>query len=164
MKPITAVAFLALSTGLLHADAPTTVTVPAAPGGPSAAKVANPTPAAPAKPPVKKEEPMGKITGAEIARTNGTFLGLEVVDGVFKLSFYNKKKKPMPVDVTRATARWPNLRLPHENHSVLNPAGNALVGQNPVVPPFAFNVFITLLQGEGDDAKAVETYMVPFHE
>lgn len=108
----------------------------------------------------KQEEP--KITGTVIARPNGTFLGLEVVGGNFKLSFYDKKKKAMAVDVTRATARWPNVRSPGDNRTVLNVSGTALVGTKPVVPPFNFNVYLTLLQGEGDAARAVETYTVPF--
>ena len=48
------------------------------------------------------------------------------------------------------------------SHPILH-SGNFLVGAKPVVPPFAFNVYLTLLQGEGDEAKAVESYVVPFH-
>lgn len=115
-----------------------------------------------AAPTVKKEEPLPKIPGTEIARPNGTFLGLEVASGNFKLTFYDKKKKPMAVDVTRATARWPNPRSPGDNRTVLNGSGTALVGAKPVLPPFNFTVYLTLLKGEGDEAKAVETYVVPF--
>ena len=127
------------------------------------------TPAAPgtaAKTPAKKDEkkePERKIPGVNIARANGTFLGLEVVGGNFKLSFYDKKKKPMAVDVTRATAKWPNPRAPGDNRTVLNGSGTALFGAKPVVPPFNFTVYITLLQGEGETAKAVESFVVPFH-
>lgn len=112
---------------------------------------------------VKKEaEP--KIPGVTINRPNGTFLGLEVVDSKFKLSFYDKKKKPMAIDVTRATARWPNTRSATVawNFTVLNASGKALIGSKPALPPYSWNVILTLLQGEGDDAKAVETYTVPF--
>lgn len=113
-------------------------------------------------PAIKKEVPLPKIPGTEIARSNGTFLGLEVVDGNFKLTFYDKKKKAMAVDVTRATARWPNPRSPGDNRTVLNGSGTALIGAKPVVPPFNFNVYLTLLKGEGDEAKAVENYVVQF--
>ncbi|MSU46186.1 MAG: hypothetical protein EXS42_03450 [Lacunisphaera sp.] len=109
-----------------------------------------------------KVEVMGVIPGTTIARPNGTFLGLEVVAGNFKLTFYDKKKKPTAMDVTRARARWPNLRSPGDNRTVLNGSGNALVGAKPVLPTFTFNVYLTLLQGENDEAKAVETYMVGF--
>lgn len=123
-----------------------------------------PTKPAPKKLEVVVEEP--KIPGTTIPRANGTFLGLEVVGGNFKLSFYDKKKKLMPIDVTRATARWPNKKAATagDNRTVLNGSGTALVGAKPVVPPLVFNVYITLLQGEGDGAKAVETYVVPFHD
>lgn len=125
--------------------------------------------AAPAKtaPGAKKEEKskeaaLPKIPGTVIARANGNFLGLEVVGGKFKLTFYDKKHKPMAMDVTRATARWPNPRAPGDNRTVLNGSGTFLVGAKPVVPPYNFNVYLTLLQGEGEDAKAVESYVVPF--
>lgn len=117
--------------------------------------------AATVKKEVKKEE-LPKIPGMEIPRPNGTFLGLEVVGGNFKLTFYDKKKKAMSVDVTRATARWPNPRSPGDNRTVLNGNGTALVGAKPVLPPFNFNVFLTLLKGEGEEAKAVENYTVAF--
>lgn len=111
--------------------------------------------------PAKKEE-LPKIPGMVITRPNGNFLGLEVAGGNFKLTFYDKKHKPMAVDVTRATARWPNSRSPGDNRTVLNGSGTALVGQKPVLPPFNFNVFLTLLKGEGEEAKAVENYTVAF--
>jgi hypothetical protein len=122
---------------------------------------AKPTPAPAPKTPVKKVE-VPKIPGFTITRGNGTFLGLEVVGGNFKLSFYNAKKKPMAPDVTRATARWPNPHGPHDFHTVLNLSGNALVGTKPALPPYTYNVFLTLLKGDGDEAKAVENYVVPF--
>ena len=118
----------------------------------------------PVKKEVKKEDAMGKITGVEITRANGTWLGLEVVGGNFVLSFYNAKKKPMAPDVSRATARWPNPRSAlGPNQTVLNASGNSLVGSKPVVPPYTFNVFLTLLNGEGDSAVAVENYTVAMH-
>ncbi len=160
MRILAALIGSVLAVGVVSAD------TPAAPG-PAPAKVpakAAPavTPAKNAKKDAKKEEPMGKISGTEIARANGTFLGLEVVNGNFKLTFYDKKKKPMNMDVTRATARWPNPRAPGDNRTVLKGSGTSLIGSKPVVPPFTFNVYLTLLQGEGEEAKAVESYVVPF--
>lgn len=152
MKSIAVAGCLLFAASVLSAQTPAKTAAPKAP----AAK------AAPAGKVEKKEAPLPKIPGTEIARANGTFLGLEVVGGNFKLSFYDKKKKPMAVDVTRATARWPNPRSPGDNRTVLNGSGTALVGQKPVIPPYTFNVFLTLLQGEGDEAKAVENYTVHF--
>ena len=121
------------------------------------------TPATKAKAPAKKEEEP-KIPGITIARANGTFLGLEVVNANFKLSFYDKKKKLVAADVSRATARWPNPRsVTGPNRAVLNPSGNALVGNKPVLPPFTFTVALALLQGDGEDAKVMESFQVSFH-
>jgi hypothetical protein len=143
-----------IAAGVMQAETkPAPKPAPAQPASDKAAPVAKKEP--------KKEEPLPKIPGMEIARANGTFLGLEVAGGNFKLTFYDKKK-PMAVDVTRATARWPNPRSPGDNRTVLNGSGTALVGAKPVLPPYNFNVYLTLLQGEGEEAKAVETYVVQF--
>jgi hypothetical protein len=126
-----------------------------------------PAPDAAAKPaptakPVEKEEP--PIPGIVIARTsgNGNQLGLTIANGTFKLSFYDKKRKVIPVDVTRAMARWnPNYKAMHEQ-TILNPIddGKALGGGKPVLPPYTFIVHLTLLKGDGDSETAVETYTV----
>lgn len=165
MKKLLTLLAALLAAGLSSAESNT----PATKTGPgtttaatSAAKATDPK--APTKN-AKKKEVEPKIPGVVINRPNGTYLGLEVVGAKFKLSFYDKKKKPMAIDVTRATARWPNTRSAAVawNFTVLNPDGKALVGAKPALPPFAWNVYLTLLQGEGDGAKAVETYTVPFH-
>ena len=172
MKSITLSVAVLFGASVMSAQAP--APAPAEPAPATAGKavsVVKPAPAKPvdpkaAKTPPKKEvkkEIVYTIPGITIARANGTWLGLEVENGVFKLSFYDKKKKPAAVDVTRASARWPNPRAPGDNRTVLNVSGTALVGQKPVIPPYTFIVFITLLQGEGDDAKAVENYSVQMH-
>jgi hypothetical protein len=166
MKPIAVAVCLLFATSLMQAQ-----TSPAAKTADPKAPAAKATPAkattgkaAPAKQEAKKEEELPKIPGTEIVRPNGTKLGLEVVDGKFKLTFYDKKHKPMVMDVTRAAARWPNTRsgTPSDYRTVLNGSGTTLVGARPVFPPYAFTVFLTLLQGEGEEAKAVENYTVPF--
>lgn len=134
---------------------------------------AKPAPAAPAvkakagdkKAAPKAEEKEGKIEGQVIARANGTFLGLTLDGGKFKLAFYDKKKKPMTVDVTRAVARWPNVHGPGDNRTVLNVGGDgkSLLGAQFVRGPYAFRLMITLLQGEGDSATTVETFTVQFN-
>ena len=100
MKPIAAAVCLLFATSLMQAQS-APATKPADPKAP-AAKTA-PAKATPgtAKPGAKKEE-LPKIPGAMITRANGTLLGLEVVGGNFKLTFYDKKHKPMAMDVTRA--------------------------------------------------------------
>jgi hypothetical protein len=138
---------------------------PAEPVKPAdAAKVAEPTaPATGTKPGIKKEEPMGKIEGTVLTRPNGLFLGLTLADGKFKLTFYDKKKKPAAVDVTRGLARWPDIHGPGDNRAVLNPDGaHSLVASQFVRPPYVFKIYLTLLKGEGDTAEVVETYVVDF--
>jgi hypothetical protein len=164
MKRIAVSVVMLFAVSLTPAQSQPAATTPGA--TPAAVKPADPKAAPAAKKDDKKKEPEYKIAGVAIPRANGTFLGLEVVGANFKLSFYDKKKKPMPVNVTRATARWPNTRSATVafNKTVLNPGGGTfLVGAKPVLPPYAWNVYITLLQGDGDEAKAVESYVVPFH-
>lgn len=158
MKKFAVLVAALLAAGLCCAE----TTTPATKTGPAAAAGTKATDAKAGKKDDKKKEEEPKIPGVTIKRPNGTFLGLEVAGGKFKLSFYDKKKKPMAVDVTRAIARWPNTRAPGDNRTVLNLSGKALIGVKPVVPPYAWNVYLTLLQGEGDDAAAVETYTVAF--
>jgi hypothetical protein len=160
MKTLVAFAVVLLAASQLSAQTPPAVVQPKAP---AVAKPVDPkAPVTPAKKADKKADVMGVIPGTTITRADGTFLGLEVVGGNFKLSFYDKKKKPVAPDVTRANARWQNSRGPGDLRTVLNPSGNALIGAKPVVPPFTFTVYLTLIQGEGDEAKAVENFVVPF--
>lgn len=150
MKTLVACLALVFATTILHAQA----AKPAAPG--KAAPAGKKTDA--------KEEEMGKIEGTTLNRANGKFLGLTLQDGKFKLTFYDEKKKPAKVDVTRATARWPNKHGPGDNRTILNPSGDGtyLMGAQFVRGPYTFKLFITLLQGEGDAAEAVENYTVDF--
>ncbi len=134
---------------------------------PTQVKPVDSKPAPTVKAPVKKDEkpkpaPAPTIPGLTIVRANGTFLGLQVVDARFKLSFYDAKKKAVAPDVSRVAARWPNPRAVGDFHDVLSPSGNAMVGFRPVTAPFSYNLHLILLQGEGDDAKVVETFVVPF--
>ena len=155
---------LALVTGAMQAQTPP-APKPADPKAPAVTATkpgAKPDAKAKEDPKKKKEEAMGVIKGTEIKRANGTYLGLEVVNNNFVLTFYNSKKKPVGMDVTRATARWPNPRAPGDNRTVLNGSGTSLVGSKPVLPPYSFNVYLTLLKGEGDASQAVESFVVPF--
>ncbi len=105
------------------------------------------------------QEEEGTIPGIAIPRASGGFLGLEIVGGNFKISFYDTKKKPVPVDVTRATARWDNKQKLGSDFTVLNPASDnmSLVGAKFVRPPYKFIVFLTLLNEAGE---GVESYPV----
>lgn len=120
--------------------------------------------AAPKEQKKKAEEEEGKIEGQVINRPNGKFLGLTLHEGKYKLTFYNEKKKPEKVDVTRATARWDNMHGPGFNRTVLNPAGDGtyLLGAQFVRGPHAFMLYLTLVKGEGETADASETYAIRF--
>ena len=149
--------------GLAETTKPAEPVKPAAPVEP--AKVAEPAkPANTTKPGVKKEEPMGKIEGTELTRPNGLYLGLALVDGKFKLTFYDKKKKPSTVDVARGLVRWANIHGPGDNRAVLNSDGaHSLIAPQFVRPPYVFKVYLTLMKGDGDKAEVVESYVVDFH-
>jgi len=134
----------------------TPATVAPAPAAPTA----KPTPApTPAKPKEKDEPP---IPGIVIQRPNGNQLGLTIEGGTFKLSFYDKKRKSIPADVTRARANWNPIYKAIPEQTMLNvlTGGKALGGGKPVRPPYAFKLHLTLLKGEGDAEQAVETYTV----
>lgn len=130
--------------------------------------------AQPAKPvapvqPADKAAVEPKIAGVTVQRSNGTYLGVSLENGSFKLSFYDAKKKPALPDVPRAAARWNPSQKVGSDRIILNPSadGKALVGNKPVRPPYVFKLYLTLLKGEesSDGAaptQAVETYTIDF--
>ena len=99
----------------------------------------------------KKEDAPGKIEGMEIPRGGG-FLGLQIVNGTFKLSFYDAKKKPVAPNVVRATFRWAVSYQKQPERTILSPGGgpNSLMSDKTVKPPYSFKLFITLFKTEGD--------------
>jgi hypothetical protein len=121
-------------------------------------------PAAPAKP-VEKEEP--KIPGIVLQRPGGAGnqLGLTISNGTFKLSFYDKKRKPIAADVTRARANWQSKVRALPDQTMLNvlDGGKALGGGKPVRPPYAFVLHLSLLSSD-DSGKEVEHYDVQVQE
>jgi hypothetical protein len=132
-----------------------------APAKPPASKVdPNKAPAqpdakpAPKKDDKKKEDEIGKIDGMEIARGTG-FMGLQIVNGTFKLSFYDAKKKPVKPDVVRAAFRWNVNYQKQPERAILTISGTALVSEKIVKPPFSFKLFMTLFKevGEGYEAS-----------
>ncbi|MBI2517137.1 MAG: hypothetical protein HYV95_09500 [Opitutae bacterium] len=179
MKTLVALLCVLAFSGSLLAQ-PQPAPLPVAPVKPAPGTPA--TPATPAtKPEVKKADPKAdpkkkkeeepKIDGIVINRSNGTFLGLKLENGTYKLTFYDAKKKPATPDVTRAAARWnPNYKLGSER-MILNSGsdGKSLVGSKTVRPPYAFKLYLTLLKGaatgEGDNGEgeqAVESFVVDF--
>ncbi len=121
-------------------------------------------PAVPAKKDDKKKkaDEMGKIDGMEIPRGTG-FLGVQILNGVFKITVYNAKKKPTAADFTRVALRWQPSNQKSPERALLLPAGaiGAFSSEKIVKPPHRFRLFITLIKGDGDDAP-VENLTLEF--
>lgn len=135
-------------------------------------------PADPSKPPVKapaapvkkddgkkkdkKEEKIGKIDGMEVARAEG-FIGVQVVNGVFRIRSYDAKKNPKAADFTKIALRWNTQYQKAPERTLLLPSGGVgeFSSEKIVKPPHSFKLFITLIKGEGDDAP-VENYQIDF--
>jgi hypothetical protein len=110
----------------------------------------------------KKEEKIGKIEGMEVARAEG-FIGVQVVNGVFKIRTYDAKKKPVAANFTKIGLRWNVQYQKAPERTVLFPSGGVgeFSSEKVVKPPYAFKLFVTLIKGEGDDAP-VENYQIDF--
>jgi hypothetical protein len=48
----------------------------------------------------------GKITGLPVHRHNGTWLGILLSAGNFRVTFYDKNKEPMAADATSVVLSW----------------------------------------------------------
>jgi len=114
---------------------------------------------APAKPAPGKASPKSKTEAAKPAdakeiilpgivtkRPNGGFVSIDVVGTNFVLRFYDKDKKQIAPDASRASARWQPKQKPRQVTSVLLPSSDGLTlkGDKVVQPPFVFRVYVTL--------------------
>ncbi len=144
--------------------APADPKVPA--GKPADVKTVKPaTTKGDASKPADKKEAEPKIPGQTIERDGGGYLGLELKDGTFKLSFYDKKKKAIPADRAMAIARW----LVKYNKSgderallSLSSDGKSLVGSKNVRAPYSFKLYLTIFKEASEGAPAVENYIIDF--
>lgn len=125
-------------------------------------------PAAPGKAPAAAEKKQGVIAGQIIQRKVGDgFLGLQVVDGNFKLTYYDKDKLPVAADHPRALLRWPVRYKVGDERVMLNQAGDGtfLTSARFIRPPYNFKLYITLLGASGDDESAsTEAYVINFRQ
>ena len=105
---------------------------------------------------------MGTITGMAIGRPGGGFLGLELVDGCFRLSFYNARRKPVAADAAYAILTWPVHYQPNEERDELTSAGDGTFLSSPklVRPPHAFRIRMGLFSPAGGDP--IESHIVDF--
>jgi hypothetical protein len=117
------------------------------------------------EPEKKKDETIGKIDGIEIKRGSG-FMGVAVVGGNFKITFYDAKKKPVPVppEIARAVLRWQVKYQPQDERVVLNPTedNKALTSPKVIKAPLVFKLFITMIASGGGDESASESYPIDF--
>ena len=116
------------------------------------------------KDPKKKEEPPAKIEGMEIARSGGGFLGLKVVNGTFKMFFYDAKKKATTPNVARAILRWDGKYKAPPERVVLTAGGpNTFISERTVKPPYKFRLSLLLLPDAPEGTEpAGENYNVDF--
>ncbi|MES2697061.1 MAG: hypothetical protein V4773_26590 [Verrucomicrobiota bacterium] len=148
--------------------APAPVTATSVPPAKATTAVAQPTPVpkTPIKVSAKKEAAMGKIEGIEISRGAKGFMGIQIVGTVFKLTFYDDKKKPIAADVDRAALRWDPKNKIGEERVVLNSdGGTSLTAPKNIRPPYNFKLFITLIKDAADGQQPVnESYSVDFRQ
>jgi hypothetical protein len=113
--------------------------------------------------PKKKEEP--KIEGIVVSRGDRGFMGVELVGGAFKITFYDKKKKPVEPDVARVALRWDAKYKVGQERLVLNPTGDGKSLSNPktIRGPHNFKLYIVLIKEptEKEDPTA-ETHVIDF--
>lgn len=124
-----------------------------------------PAKAAPNKGEPAKAEPAPVIEGIVVPRGALGFMGVQIVNNTFKISFYDAKKKPAKADVTRALLRWDPKYKKGSERVVLNVSedGKSLSSPRDIRPPYLFKLFITLLKdaAEGEDAPG-ETHVIDF--
>jgi hypothetical protein len=121
-----------------------------------------------AKAPAPKKEEPAKIAGTEVARVKGGYLGVQIVNNTFKVSFYDAKKKPVAPDVARAVLRWDPKYKVGKDRVVLNADadGVSLSSARNIRPPYNFKLFITLIREAKEtpetDEPVGETYTIDF--
>jgi len=107
------------------------------------------------------EEKEGTISGTPIQRGEN-WIGIELKDSNFVLTFYNAKKKPVAADASSAVLWWPVHYQPNPERTELVPTDSPSVfaSSYTVKTPHAFLLHITLLfAGKAD---ATESYVINF--
>ena len=115
------------------------------------------------KAPGKTAEP-AKITGTEVARPGKGFIGLEVVGGNFRLSFYDENREPVSPSVVKAVLRWTPTNRTGSEFYALEPSadGKALTSPKTVRPPYQFKLFLSLFAA-GAEAP-FESHTIDFRQ
>jgi hypothetical protein len=122
--------------------------------------------------PAPTEEKEGTVSGTAIQRANGTWLGIEIKDQNFWMTFYNAKKKPTAADAAAAVLWWPVNYQPNPERTELTSSSNpaVLASAYVVKPPYTFLLHITLLTdtgaspppSNGEPPPVPESYVINF--
>lgn len=97
-----------------------------------------------------------EVIGVEVARASGGFLGVAIEGNALVVRFYDDKREPVRMNVTRAAAHWNPPRQARRERTVLNPVDAETLRSPAVVrPPHTFFAVVTLLDDAGN---AVETH------
>ena len=116
-----------------------------------------------AKKAATKEEP--PIKGIVVPRGERGFLGVEIVGGAFKITFYDLKRKKIEPDVARAALRWDAKYKVGQERLILNPDpdGKSLSNPRTIRAPHNFKLFITLVKEATEKEDPVgETHVIDF--
>ena len=108
-------------------------------------------------------EDSSAIAGIVIERkAKKGYLGLELVDFKYKLTFYGLDKKPLKADFSRALFRWSRINRSGTERYMLSIGSETSVMTSPryVKPPHNFRLYIVLL--DDDPETESETYVVMF--
>jgi len=99
--------------------------------------------------------------GVNVERQSGGWINVQTPGAQMVVRFFDAKKKPVPPDVIRATARIRYAAKSDITRTVLNRDGDVLVSPNNVRPPHNFLVTLTLLHGD-DEAAVTEVFNLKF--
>jgi len=105
-----------------------------------------------------KDDEVGTITGTPIQRSQGDgWLGLEIKDNTFKITFYNAKKKPIPADASSVALRWTVHYQSNDERTELLPSDDPAVMASAyyVRAPHSFPLHVIVLFAGKPDASEV---------
>jgi hypothetical protein len=116
--------------------------------------------------------PTGKISGLPVHRHNGTWLGIQLSAGNFRVTFYDKDKNLMAADATSVVLNWTTPKTgayaPPPSSTQLSPLPDiSSVFTNSYYVPYShpMNIRIILTVPASDPSAlspAIETYNVKF--
>jgi hypothetical protein len=133
-------------------------------GASGAAETSDVKPATPvvAIAPASAETPAAQdLEGVVLPRAAGGFLQLKMEGVHIVLRTYDAEKKPVKVDVDRATVRLQFAsRSPEQYVLVPSADGMSLTVGRPVRQPHVFRAYISFYRGESDEA--VESYQAAY--